>query len=147
MAEPGGVSAWDWAGLAGGAAAALTVFRKAVGWLDARADRRRRSRAEGLQEWEEKLTRREAAIDTDLETRLGKIENENTRRAEENMALRLAFEIVAAELRRLDPASTVLTRANQILATAFPLPKDLIPSDMGAELIRIDQAAAALASK
>lgn len=135
----GGISAWDWAGIGGGAATAFAGAKKLIGWLDMRAARARRTRAEGLQEWEDKLARREAAIDTDLEHRLASLEAEGRKRAEEVVALRLAFEVVGSELRRLDPASTALQRAEQILATAFPLPKDLIPSTMGAQLHRIDE--------
>lgn len=134
----------------GGIASAIVILLGAVGgafrWLWLRVekvrDATRKTRAQGLQEWEDKLIRREATLDALIEQRLDRLESEATASAEKIAALRTAFELVAGALRIADPGNGALARAEQILAAAFPLSATL-PPEMTAQLARIDRTKAA----
>lgn len=137
MTEP---STGEWAGMAAALVLVLGAFGKGVAWALGWQRDARKTRAEGLQEWEDKLNKREETLDEALESRLKKMEDNDAKRAEENMALRMAFELVAGALRAIDPGNTALARAEQILTAAFPLGPILPPADMTSLLHRIDQA-------
>jgi hypothetical protein len=118
------------AGAGGGFFLMRWIFDKVV----ARLDRRQTL----LDTQEAKVDREWQTIREELRSRLSVLEEEGRKRAEENIALRLAFEIVAGELRARDPGNHALHRAEQILAAGFPLiPK--VPSDMAATLETIDR--------
>ena len=85
---------------------------------------------------DEKLAAREDDYVTKLERRIAELESNDRQRAKENVALRVAFEIVAAEVRRANPDSPELKRAETLLTAAFGVPMDT-PSDMIAALARM----------
>lgn len=128
-----GVSAGEAGGLFAGLMALLALFGGGIRWLAGWADRQAEGRGAKLQAWHDELAAREAAWDGRVEARLKLLEQENVRRVEENNALRLAFELVAGALRAIDPVNTALSRAEQLLQTAFPL-SPVIPKDMTATL-------------
>jgi hypothetical protein len=130
MTQP---STGEWAGIAAAAVLVLGALGKAAQWLFGWADRRAEGRGMKLQAWHDELAAREAAWDDRVGARLDLLESENVRRVEENNALRLAFELVASALRAIDPLNTALSRAEQLLQTAFPL-VPAIPKDMTATL-------------
>ena len=125
------------AGIVGGVLSFLTVIGHAIQWLAGWGDKR----AARLAKEEGQLDESWSAYRKRIEERLQTVEAEASKRAQENMALRLAFEIVAGELRRADPNNGSLRRAEQLLAAAFPL-EPIVPVDMPQTLIRIDEAEA-----
>ncbi len=86
-----------------------------------------------MQLWHEELSAREATFDARVEDRLKTLEGKDRLREAENMALRMAFELVASALRAIDPRNTALSRAEQLLQVAFPL-APIVPPDMTTSL-------------
>lgn len=130
----------EWVGIAGACVLVLGAFGKGGQWLFGWGERRAESRAVKLQAWHDELAEREAALDSRVEARLGKLEADNAEfskkdeaRAAESMALRMAFELVASALRAIDPRNTALSRAEQLLQVAFPL-APIVPPDMTTSL-------------
>jgi hypothetical protein len=118
---------------AAGAGAILIGLGHGMKWLLGWGERRAESRAAKLQLWHEELSEREKAFDVRVEGRLKTLEERDRLREAENMALRLAFELVASALRSIDPRNTALSRAEQMLQAAFPL-APIVPPDMTASL-------------
>ena len=85
---------------------------------------------------EAKIEAREQGYVQKLEARIAELEKNDHQRAKENVALRLAFEVVAAEVRRTNPESIELKRAEAILTAAFGVPMDT-PADMVAALAKL----------
>lgn len=112
-------------------------FGKAIQWLAGLSERRGASRAAKLQQWQEELHEREAAIDAKTEKRLATLEAQALAHGEQNMALRMAFELVASALRAIDPRNTALSRAEQLLQSSFPLAV-IVPADMSSALRALD---------
>jgi len=106
-----------------------TAIGTAVKWIWDKVASTAKSRAE-------KLAAREDDYVTRLEDRIAELEANDRQRAKENLALRVAFEIVAAEVRRSNPDSAELKRAETMLAAAFGVPMDT-PTDMIAALARM----------
>jgi hypothetical protein len=127
--------------LAGYASAVVIVLASVGGglkWLLGWREKTRRTREQGLQQWEDKLGAREQALNDAVEQRLRALEVDNTARAVECQALRLAFELVADALRNLDPGSKALARAEQILTMTFPV-APIAPAEMTASLETIER--------
>lgn len=146
MSEPGAPSGWDIAALIAGAVAVLGALGKAGAWLLAWGDRRQTARLDRLEREEGELAeswssfRKRVTFERDdLAVRVTSLERRDIARAKENAALRVAFELVAAGLRVLDPDNIALRQAEQILATAFPLDPQL-PLDMTHALGALDAA-------
>lgn len=78
---------------------------------------------------EAKIEAREHTYVKKLEDRIEKLELANQQGSKERVALRLAFEVVAAEVRRTNPDSSELKRAEAILTVAFGIPMET-PADM-----------------
>lgn len=111
-----------------GLAAAPWLYR--VGrWLLGHADRREKRRQDRLDAEEEDLGRSWSAYRKRIEARLTEVEAQAAQRQRENNALRVAFELVAAPLRVLDPGNFQLKQAEQMLAAVFPLDPQ-IPLEM-----------------
>ncbi|MDH7640458.1 hypothetical protein [Sphingomonas oryzagri] len=106
------------AGAVGGIVTVLGVLGQGVRWLFGWNDRR----ADRIAKEETELNERRGEYLSAIEGRLERVERSDAQRAKENWALRAAFEIVAAELRRVDPGNASLTRAEELLKAAFPLP-------------------------
>lgn len=85
---------------------------------------------------EEKIEAREHDYVAKIEARIEELEVNDRQRAKENVALRLAFEIVAAEVRRTDPDNPGLKRAEALLTAAFGVPMET-PADMIAALTKM----------
>lgn len=136
MSDPAAPSGWDLAALASGALAMLVAIGHGLRWLLTWTDRRAVARAERLAREEDELAeswssyrKRVAADLTEAMRRIDDLERRDIVRAKENAALRVAFELVAAGLRVLDPNNISLRQAEQILATTFKLEPQL-PLDM-----------------
>lgn len=86
---------------------------------------------------EERIEAREHEFVEGLKARIDVLEARDRQRERENVALRLAFELVAAEVRRTDPGNEALKRAESYLATAFGDPVKT-PADLIALLARLD---------
>lgn len=129
----------EWAGIAAALVIVLGAIGKGVQWLTTTRAEERRTRAAGLQEWEDKLAKREADFDAAQEARFAKLEASVTQLSAENLALRMAFELVAAATRASDPQSGALARAEKILSGAFALGPIMPDGPMNAALHRIDQ--------
>jgi len=122
--------------IAASAAALFSVgrgFQWLLSWNEGRAERR----AVKLQAWHDELTARESAFDKRVEDRLKMLEQKAALREAENMALRMAFEVVSSALRTIDPRNTALSRAEQHLQVAFPL-APIVPPDMTLALQTIE---------
>lgn len=117
------------AGVGGG----FFVFR----WFFGLWTRRLERREDQLDKQETKIDGEWATIREEMRGRLTALEAQAERHAEQNTALRLAFEIVAGELRARDPHNMALTRAEQILAVAFPLTLNT-PPEIGGAIIKLD---------
>lgn len=105
-------------GLIGGVVTFIGLIGSGIRWLVSRADTK------------------EAALIKKLEARVADLEKKDGQRQAENIALRLAFEIVAGVVRRTDPTNPELVRAERILEQAFKV--DLhTPADMLAALAKL----------
>ena len=101
-----------------GGLALLKLIGSGVSWLLTRTDTK------------------ESRMAAKLEKRVGELEAKDEQRAKENLALRVAFEIVAGVVRRTDPTNYELARAERILNAAFVV--DLTtPADIQAALDKI----------
>ncbi|HJO64203.1 MAG TPA: hypothetical protein QF469_02590 [Sphingomonas sanguinis] len=129
----GGPTAGEITGIIAALAGALFGMGRGVQWLFSWGERRAESRAAKLQLWHEELSAREATFDARVEDRLKTLEGKDRLREAENMALRMAFELVASALRAIDPRNTALSRAEQLLQVAFPL-APIVPPDMTTSL-------------
>lgn len=129
----GGPTAGEITGIIAALAGALFGMGRGVQWLFTWGERRAESRATKLQLWHEELSAREATFDARVEDRLKTLEGKDRLREAENMALRMAFELVASALRAIDPRNTALSRAEQLLQVAFPL-APIVPPDMTTSL-------------
>lgn len=98
-------------------------------WMLGHADRREARRQARLDAEEEDLGKSWSAYRKRIEVRLSEVEGQLGIRQREATALRVAFELVAAPLRVLDPTNIALKQAEQILATVFPLDPQ-IPLEM-----------------
>ncbi|SFR86361.1 hypothetical protein [Sphingomonas jatrophae] len=147
MSEP---SLGEAGGLLAGAIALAAAVGKGVQWLlqwgERRAERTASVREAKLARWHSELEERDRRIEGKEDGYLAKVERamqsfqqQLDQRSAENQALRLAFELVAGALRERDPMNSALKRAEQLLATAFPL-DPIIPPTMAAELGAIDVA-------
>lgn len=125
------------AGILAGVAAILFGIGRGIQWLMSWGEQRAESRAAKLEVWHNELKSREAAFDKRLDEELGDLRKRDDTRANENMALRMAFELVASALRAVDPHNTALSRAEQILQIAFPL-APVVPPDMTTHLQMIE---------
>ena len=141
MSDPG-VTGGEVGGYFAGAVALLAVIGKGIKWLTNFKERQAESRAAKLQAWHDELQAREKRLDdkqaeyqADIERRLRVV-------MKQSVALRMAFEMVAAPLRAIDPANKELAQAEQLLRSAFPLDPDM-PPDFGMMLSKIELAASA----
>jgi hypothetical protein len=132
------VSPGEVGGVFAGVIALLGLLGKAAQWTINWRDARRKTRAAGLQQWEDKLQQRETELDGRINNRLQGLEHEQAVLRQQNHALRLAFELVAGAVRSRDPGEPALKRAEQLLEAAFPL-DPTIPAEMGTRLGAIDR--------
>lgn len=128
MSDPTPNSMFDWF-LAAPIAAVGAGLWAAFKWLWDRVMKMRASR-------EARIEAREHEYVKKLEARITELERNDHQRAKENVALRLAFEVVAAEVRRTNPDSSELKRAEAILTAAFGMPMDT-PADMISALAKM----------
>ncbi len=126
-------SSGEWAAIIVATGGVFAVIGKGFQWLLGFAERRDVSRSAKLQAWHDELSGREASFDKRVEERLCTLEKRDLLREAENMALRMAFELVASALRAIDPRNTALSRAEQMLQAAFPL-APIVPPDMTTSL-------------
>lgn len=94
--------------------ALLTAIGGGVKWLVSTRDQRARMIDEAV---EKHVARIEARLSS-AERRADRLENEKGR-------LELGFQMLAAELERLDPSSTILRRAQGLFAAAYPITSEL----------------------
>lgn len=99
--------------LGGWVLAALAMLGGGIKWAISSRDQRER--------WIE--TRVDVHV-AKLEARLQRAEDNLTRSEREKTQLVVAFQMLAAEVQRLDPASTVLQRTQSMFALAFPIPQN-----------------------
>lgn len=130
-------STGEWAGIIVAIGTVAAIFGKGLTWIGGFLERSRESRAAKLQAWHEELQERETRIDAAVEGRLATLEQQAATHGEQSMALRMAFELVASALRAIDPKNTALSRAEQLLQSAFPL-APIVPADMSTTLIAVD---------
>jgi len=137
MSDPRLDAAGQLGGIFAGIVALLVALGKGAQWLLNWNDARQETRTAKLDRWQQELKEREARLDSEQAAYQQKIEQRLERLETENHALRLAFELVAAPLRALDPENDGLSKAEQLLTAAFPLvPK--IPPEMKASLGKLD---------
>jgi hypothetical protein len=110
-----------------------------IRWLLSWAREGSVSRDAKLNKWHEELTEREHAITEQEREFQDRIERRLETLESENAALRQAFTLLSATLRQHDPANPALTRAEAILAAAFPIPLG-VPADMVEQLREVDRA-------
>lgn len=115
--------AGDWGGIAvvvGAITATITAMAgllfgvgRGVQWLVGTADKRKR--------WIDEAVR---AHLSGIEARLAAAEARADRLEREKSQIYAAFQMLANELQRLDPTSTILLRATALLTAAFPVPQN-----------------------
>ncbi|HEX7856084.1 MAG TPA: hypothetical protein VF503_20580 [Sphingobium sp.] len=127
MSDPG-VSPGDVGGVLAGIVGAGIAVGKGVQWLLGFRERRADSRARKLQIWHDELDKREQDLEDRqteywmrIEADLSGVKADLAATKVQNGALRMAFELVAAPLRALDPHNPALGQAEQLLRAAFPL--------------------------
>lgn len=136
MSDPG-VSGGEISGYFAGAVAVLAVIGQGIKWLLNWKERRAESRAAKLQAWHKELQAREARLDEKQAEYHARIEEQLAIVMKQSVALRMAFEMVAAPLRAIDPHNRELAQAEQLLRSAFPLDPGL-PPDFGPLLRKIE---------
>lgn len=144
MADGSGTSASDVGGIVGIALAIAVPIGGGIRWLAGWLERRGKSRHAKLQAWHLELEQREKRIDDkedqhhrEIENRLAVVERRYDELHAQNLALRVAHELVAGALRQIDPENIALLHADQLLNKSFPLIAG-IPADMAASLGAID---------
>lgn len=142
-------SAGEISGIFAGIVALLGSLGAGVRWVVITRKDARISHEQKLEKWEIGLNAREAKIESEerayraaIEAKLAALDARHEQMSREHSALRLAFEIVASEIRAKDPMNPALKRAEQLLQAAFPL-MPAVPSDMAQQLQAIDRAEAA----
>lgn len=139
MSDPGGgVSAGEIGGIIAGLVGGIIAIGKGFAWLLNLREERAASRTAKLDAWHAELAAREAKADRRDAEYQQHIETEIRALKVQNLALRAAFNLVAAPLRELDPMNPALRQAQDMLTRAFPLDPHL-PEDMGALMQIIDQ--------
>lgn len=138
MSDPG-VTGGEVGGYFAGAVALLALIGQGIKWLLNWKERRADSRAAKLQAWHDELQAREKRIDEKQTEYWADVEKRLSIVIKQNMALRMAFEMVAAPLRAIDPHNRELTQAEQLLHAAFPLDPNL-PPDFSILLGKIEMA-------
>lgn len=141
MADPG-FSAGEAGGVFAGIVALLAALGKGVKWLLGFRERQAVTRAAKLQAWHDELEARERRLEERQAEYQASIERKLKVFEGQNMALRMAFEMVAAPLRALEPHNRELAQAEQLLRAAFPLDPDITPDFKGL-LGRIEKASGA----
>lgn len=121
-------TAGEASGIFAGIVGLMVALGKGVDWIFQHRTRRERD-----------LDQREKVLLARQERYWAEIERELKLLQAQNRALHLAFETVVAPLRAMDPRNSALSRAEQILAAAFPLDADLFPPTFDELLARIDQ--------
>jgi hypothetical protein len=134
---PNAASGGEIAGIISAIVVGIVAIGKGIQWLASFAGTRADSRSSKLQKWHDELAARESDLDAVLEARFAKLEQRSETHADQNQALRMAFELVASALRAIDPKNTALSRAEQLLQKAFPL-MPIVPPDMSTALQAIE---------
>lgn len=125
VSDPGSPSPGEIGGIFAGVVALLAAIGGGLRFLFNWAERRASSRAAKLQDWHNELVKREGRLDEKQAEFEGRLEGTIAQLGRENRALRMAFQLVAAPLRQIDPGNPALVRAEQMLQAAFPLDADL----------------------
>lgn len=133
------VSAGEAGGVVAGAVSILFGIGKGAKWLMHFRERQAEGRARKLQIWHDELDKRERALEEKQSEYWTRIEYELRLVRTQNSALRMAFELVAAPLRQLDPHNPALAQAEQLLHAAFPLDPS-VPPNFDHMLMQIDAA-------
>ena len=115
MSDPG-VSAGEVGGIFAGSIALLAAIGQGIKWLLNFRERQADSRSAKLQAWHEELQAREKRIEEKQEKYQAEIEQRLATLMRQNMALRMAFEMVAAPLRAIKPDSKELIHLETIRA-------------------------------
>lgn len=134
---PSSMIEWIFAAPLLGIAAAAGASIK---WVWDRVTKDRASREQKIEAREHEYVKRQDARIDELERREAERDRRDAERAivdkqrdSQVLALRVAFEIVAGEIRRTNPESAELKRAEALLQAAFGVPMDT-PADMIAAL-------------
>lgn len=125
MHDPGSPSPGEIGGIFAGIVALLATIGAGFRFLFNWTERRASSRAAKLEAWHNELKEREAKLDNEQTAFQARLEESVAQLGRENRALRLAFQLVSAPLRTLDPSNPALIRAEQLLQAAFPLDADI----------------------
>jgi hypothetical protein len=141
MSDPG-VSPGEVGGIFAGVIAGFAALGKGASWLLNFRERQADSRSHKLALWHAELDAREKALDQKQEEYWSRIERDVAILKTQSSALRMAYELVAAPLRAIDPHNGALAQAEQLLHAAFPLDPTISPS-IDHLLGRIDAAQAA----
>ena len=136
MNEPG-VTPGEVGGIIAGCVGVLVAIGHGIRWLLNFRERQANSRQAKLQIWHDELQAREDKIDKKLADYQAKTEARLEVALGQNRALRIAFELVAAPLRKIDPSNSNLAQAEQLLHAAFPL-DPAVPPNIAALLSQIE---------
>ena len=131
------VSPGEVGGIIAGCVAVMVAIGHGIRWLLNFRERQANSRQAKLQIWHDELTAREDKLDEKLSDYQKKTEASLAVALSQNRALRIAFELVAAPMRKIDPGNPNLAQAEQLLHAAFPLDPAVSPN-MGALLAQIE---------
>lgn len=132
LQDPGSPSPGELGGIFAGVIALLATIGAGARFLFNWVERRASSRAAKLEQWHTELKQREGRLDQEQAAFQARLEESVAQLGRENRALRLAFQLVSAPLRQLDPANPALIRAEQLLQAAFPL-----DAELGEDLARL----------
>lgn len=139
------LNASEAAGIFGGVLTLLGLVGGAIAWLlnyqGARSDRK----AERMRAWEESLLRREREYRENIENELAELRRDREHDAVEHqrmrnhiVVLRDTLSNLVGEVKRLDPTSAALARADRMLRAAFT-PDFTLPADMAELLMKFDE--------
>ena len=130
-------SAGEVGGLFAGAVAMLVAIGHGLRWWLGWTDRRAENRAVKLDAWQRELAAREARFDERQDEYQRRIELELDKVRSEHAALFAGYQLIATELRTINPKSDALRRADELLRATFSAETSL-PASFSALTRRLD---------
>jgi uncharacterized protein HemX len=131
MADP---SAGEVGGVFAGGVALLVALGHGIRWWLGWTDRRAANRAAKLDAWQHQLDEREARLDQQQQDHWAEIGRELDQSRRERAALLGGYQLIATEMRLVDPDNDALRRADELIRSAFLL--DALPPPEMNQLLR-----------
>jgi hypothetical protein len=133
MADP---TAGEVGGVFAGAVALVIALGHGLRWWLGWTDRRAATRSAKLDAWQHELQQREARFEIQQAEHWARVESELEIVKRQYSALLGGYQLIAAALRIIDPENDALSRADNLLRSAF-LVDPVMPTEMATKLQHI----------